>query len=419
MRRVLWMVLAGAAVTAAAWFLAGLPGTVALRIASYTISAATPVAVLATAITLLLLYWLFRVLGAVVSFPATWQNWRSGRNRRTGDKAVTRALVALAAGQAGAARHEAQRALRTLGPTPQTLLLAAEAERLGGNEDAASALFRQLADHQEGAFLGLRGLFRQAMARQAWHEAAILLAQAEGKQPSQGWLRDARLALAVHQENWAQAAALAGSGPAKAALTIAAAEAAGGGEAALQLAKQAWNADKALIPAALAYAYALRGTGRERAALDVVQESWKMAPHPDLVAFVVAPGDDAVARLKLFTEFVHLRQTHKEAQFALARLSFAAGAVGDAAYHLDAAEAGGLGDRRAGLLRADLARARGDNAAETSHLRDAANAPLQPGWRCSGCGAEQAAWHPVCPSCHEAGSLQWGERGSPVLALPR
>ena len=120
-----------------------------------------------------------------------------------------------------------------------------------------------------------------------------------------------------------------------------------------------------------------------------------------------------------FTDFVQLRQTHKEAQFALARLSFAAGALGDAAYHLDAAEAGGLADRRAGLLRADLARARGDNAAETSHLRDAANAPLQPGWRCSGCGAEHVAWHPVCPSCREAGRLQWGERGPPVLALPR
>ena len=132
MRRVLWMVLAGASVTAGTWFLAGLPGTVALRIASYTISAATPVAVLATAIALVLLYWLFRVLGALVSFPATWRSWRTGRNRRIGDKAVTRVLVALAAGQAGSARQEARRALRALGPTPQTLLLAAEADIVPG-----------------------------------------------------------------------------------------------------------------------------------------------------------------------------------------------------------------------------------------------------------------------------------------------
>ena len=412
MRRALWVVAAGAAATALAWYLAGLPGTVVLRVASYTIAAATPVALLATLLLLLLFYGLVRLFGVVSSLPTAWRNWRAGRNRRTGDQAVTRALVALAAGDGGAARRETRRALRALGPTPHCLQLAAEAERLAGNEDAAAALFRQLADTKDGGFLGLRGLFRQAMARQAWDEAAILLAQAEGKQPGRGWLREQRLALAVHQENWAQAAALAGPGPAKVALTIAAAGAANGGEAALQLAKNAWNEDKANTQAALAYAQALRGAGRERAALDVVRDSWKAAPHPDLAAFVTAPGADDPARLKLFTEFVQVRQTHPEAQFALARLSYAAGALGDAAYHLEAAEAAGLHDRRVGLLRADLAR--GDVHAEAAALRDAAHAPAPPGWRCTVCGATPVVWQPVCPSCHAAGTLQWGDVAAPA-----
>lgn len=415
MRRVVLLVAAGAAATALTWYLAGLPGTVILRVASYTISAATPVALLGTLVLLLLFYGLTRLLGVVFSLPTAWRNWRAGRNRKVGDLAVTRALVALAAGDAGAARREAQRALRALGPMPQSLQLAAEAERLAGNEAAAAALFRQLAEHKDGGFLGLRGLFRQAMARQAWDEAAILLARAEAKHPGRGWLRDSRLALAVHQENWAQAAALAGPGRAKAALMIAAAGAASGAEVALQLAKQAWSDDKSLAPAALAYAHALRGAGRERAALDVVRESWRAAPHPDLAAFVVAPGADAAARLKLFTEFVQVRQTHPEAQFALARLSFAAGALGDAGYHLDAC---GLDDRRVGLLRADLARARGDGEAEKEALRDAANAAPEPGWRCGACGAEHIAWQAVCPSCHEAGRLEWAAAHPRFLALP-
>ena len=414
MRRALWLVAAGAVATALTWYLAGLPGTVVLRVATYTISAATPLALLATVIALLLLYGLARLLGAVFTLRATWSNWRAGRNRSVGDRAVTRALVALAAGDGDAARREARRALRALGPTPQSLQLAAEAERLAGNEDAASALFRQLAEHKDGGFLGLRGLFRQAMARQAWDEAAILLAQAEGKQPGRGWLRDSRLALAVHQENWAQAAALAGPGAAKTALMIAASGAASGGEAGLQLAKQAWGEDKSLAAAALAYAHALRGAGRERAALDVIRESWKLAPHPDLATFVVATGVDAAARLKLFTDFVQVRQTHPEAQFALARLSFAAGALGDAAYHLEAC---GLDDRRVGMLRADLARARGDGETEKAALRDAAAAPDQPGWRCTGCGAHDAAWHATCPSCHAAGTWAWGDSARDVLLL--
>lgn len=405
MRRALWLVAVGALVTALSWYLAGLPGTVVLRVASYTISTSTPVALLATLLLLLLLYGLARLLGVLTHLPTTWRNWRAGRNRAVGDQAVTRALVALAAGDAGAARRESRRALRALGPTPQSLQLAAEAERLAGNEGAAAALFRQLSAHKDGGFLGLRGLFRQAMARQAWDEAAILLAQAEAKQPGLGWLRESRLALAVHQENWTQGAALAAPGRAKTALMIAASGAASGGEAALQLAKQAWGEDKSLTPAALAYAHALRGAGKDRAALDVVRESWTMAPHPDLAAFVVAPGADAAARLKLFTAFVQGVPPHPEAQLALARLSLAAGALGDAAYHLDAC---GLDDRRVGLLRADLARARGDGAAETAALRDAANAPAAPAWRCISCGAQTATWQATCPACHAPGALAWG-----------
>ena len=414
MRRVVWLVAAGAVATALTWYLAGLPGTVVLRVASYTVSAATPVALLGTLVLLLLLYGLARVLGVLFSLPTAWRNWRAGRNRIVGDQAVTWALVALAAGDGQTARREARRALRALGPGPQSLQLAAEAERLAGNEDTAAALFRQLANSKDGGFLGLRGLFRQAMARQAWDEAAILLAQAERMQPGRGWLRESRQALAVHQENWAQAAAMAEPGRAKTALVIAAAGAAGSGDRALQLAKQAWRDDKSLAPAALAYAHALRGAGRERAALDVVGETWKAAPHPDLAAFVVAPGADAAARLKLFTDFVQVRQTHPEAQYALARLSFAAGALGDAAYHLDAC---GLEDRRVGLLRADLARARGDGEAEKAALRDAAGAPAQPGWRCTGCGAHDAAWHATCPSCHAAGTWAWGDSAQEVLLL--
>ncbi len=405
MRRAIWLVVAGAIATAATWYLAGLPGTVVLRVARYTISAATPVALLATILLLLVLYGVARLVAVLFRLPTAWRNWRAGRNRAVGDLAVTRALVALAAGDGVAARREARRALRALGPTPHSLQLAAEAERLAGNEDAAAALFRQLAEHKDGGFLGLRGLFRQAMARQAWDEAAILLAQAEGKQPGRGWLRESRLRLAVHQENWAGAAALAEPGQAKTALMIAAAGAASNGNAALQLAKQAWAEDKSQAPAALAYAQALRGAGRERAALDAVRESWKAAPHPDLATFAVAPGIDAAARLKLFTLFVQGLPPHPEAQLALARLSFAAGSLGDATYHLDAC---GLDDRRVGLLRADLARARGDGEAEKAALRDAASAPAAPAWGCTACGAQTAAWQATCPSCHAAGTLRWG-----------
>ena len=412
MRRVLWLLIVAVLVVAATWWLAGLPGDVTLHVANYGIASRTPVALVAGVLLVLLIYAALRLLGGLLRLPRRWRIWRAGRNRVAGDLATSHTLVALAAGDGAAASKAAHRALRLLGETPQTLLHAAEAARLAGREDEAADWFRKLAAHDQGSFLGLRGLFRQAVARQAWDEAAILLSQAEARQPGQAWLRDTRLMLAARQGDWRAAATLAEPGPAQAALAIAASEATSSPDEALRLARQAWTDAKALAPAALAYAGCLRTAGHERKAIDVVRETWALAPHPDLVEFITAPGADAVARLKLFTAFIQPRAAHPEAQFALARLSLDAGALGDASYHLEAAEHGGLTDRRIGLLRADIARANHQPDAERAALRAATLASLPPRWKCAACGTEQDAWHPSCEACHAVGQIAWGQTGA-------
>ena len=419
MRRLLWLLLIAVLVVAATWWLAGLPGQVVVRIADTSISTRTPLALVAFVLLVLLVYGVLRLLAGIIGLPRRWRRWRTARNRLHGDRATSRALVALAAGDAPTARKQATRALRWLGETPQTLLHAAEAERLAGREDIAAGYFRKLAAHPEGAFLGLRGLFRQAMAREAWDEAALLAAQAEAKQPGTGWLRDTRLMLAARQQNWQQAAALAEPGPVHAALAIAASTSTTSKDEALRLAKQAWTEAKDLAPAALAYAGALRAAGQERKAIEVVRETWGIAQHPDLVAFVGAPGADDAARLKLFTDFVQPRAAGPEAQLALARLSLAAGAIAEATYHLDAAEHAGLTDRRVGLLRADLASATGQPESERSALRAAAEAMPAPGWVCDACGTGQHEWHAVCTHCRTVGRIVWGRPagGTPRLML--
>ena len=408
MRRVLSLLVVSALVVAATWWLAGLPGEVSLHVAGYGISSKTPVALIAAVLGLLLVYAALRLLGGLLHLPRNWRHWRAGHNRAAGDIATTRTLVALAAGDGPAARKAALRALRLLGATPQTLLHAAEAARLAGRDAEAADWFRKLAAHQDGAFLGLRGLFRQAVDRQAWDEATVLLSQAETRQPGKAWLRDTRLMLAARQGDWRTAITLAEPGPKHAALSIAASAGTTSAEDALRLAKTAWNDAKALAPAALAYAGGLRSAGQERKAMDVIRESWALAPHPDLVAFIVAPGADAPARLKLFTSFILPRADHPEAQLALARLSLEAGAAGDALYHLEAAEHGGLADRRLGLLRADIARANHQLDAERTALRAAALAAAPPGWACTACGAGQDVWHATCPACHAVGQITWG-----------
>ena len=255
MRRILRVLLIAAVVLALAWALANLPGTVSAQIGDISFEASSPVMALGAVLLFVLLYLLFRLLGATWRLPRTLPARRAARARRTGDVAVTRTLLALAAGETGDARREASRARRLLGDTPATLLLAAEAGRLAGRTDEAETAFRALAERPDAAFLGLRGLLRQAVEREDWAEAAALARQAQVS-PARRRLAASRehARLAVRAGNWSDALSLADADAPRAALAAAAADAEPDANRALRLAKDAWQDDPSLAPAAFAYA---------------------------------------------------------------------------------------------------------------------------------------------------------------------
>lgn len=421
MRRVLWIIAVSAIVVALGWWVAGLPGRVSLAVGRYTIEAAAPVAFVLGAVAVIVLGTLLRLLLALAMLGPRLRRWRQRRRRAAGDRAVTRALVALAAGEQTGARRESARARQLLGDTPQTLLLAAESARLAEDEEAAAALYRRLADGGEAAFLGLRGLFRQATAREDWAEAARLARLAEAAHPGAAWLREARLGLAVRIGDWKQALALVGPGAPVAALTAGAAAAEPDPGEALRLARRAWKADSGFAPAALAYARLLRQAGKDARAQDVLRTAWQAAPNPELAELALAGTTDRLARVKQAAGFVQANPDHAESHLLLARLSLAAGLTGEARRHLERARAAGLAQRRVFLLLAELEEAdRGGTEAgrlaQRDALRQAAAAAPDPGWHCRHCGTAQPRWQPACPACHTPGSLAWGPPGPAALA---
>ena len=321
MLRVVSILIGGLIVVAVAWFLAGLPGTVSAEIGRYSFEATTPVVGLGLLALFVLLYVLVRLIGLAITAPARIRRWRRERRRRFGDIAVNRTLIALGAGEAGGARREAARSRKLLGDTPQTLLLAAEAGRLAGLEAEAEGAFRALAAHPEARFLGLRGLLRQAIARKDWTEAAALARQAEEAHPGAAWLRSERAELAIRTGAWSDALALADADAPKASLAAAAAEAETDPARALRLAKEAWEEDPALVPAALAYARRLREAGRDSRALDVIRRTWARAPHPDLAAFALAPITDPLARVQEAKRLAQENPSSPESELILARAS--------------------------------------------------------------------------------------------------
>jgi HemY protein len=394
-------------------YMVRLGGSVEIRVGDVEVVLPFALALLLLALGFLALHGLIAGIAWLRRWPGRRRARRAARRREEGDAAVTRALVALAAGTADVARLEVRRARERLGDTPQTLLLSAEAERLAGREAQAAEVFHLLAQRDDAKFLGLRGLLRQAIQREDWPAAQRLAREAEAVQPGAAWLREERETLALRTRDWREALALAAPGAHRAPLAFAAAalEPGEGGKAA-ELEREAFQTDPGFTPAALAHARRLKASGSPRRMAQVLEEAWKARPHPDLAAAYLEGETDPLARVKAAEQLVRGNPRHAESQLLIGRLATAANLTGRARQELEALTASGLADRRAYLALSDLEEAEhGDTpesrAAQAKWLRLAATAAPEPRWRCSACGSEHAAWLPVCPRCQSVGTIAW------------
>jgi HemY protein len=308
-----------------------------------------------------------------------------------------------------------------LGDTPQTLLLAAEAERLAGRKQQAEEAFRALAQRDDARFLGLRGLLRAAMEREDWDEALRIAREAESVQPGAAWLRDERAQLALRTRDWREALALAPADSSRAPLALAAAEQESDSARAATLERQAFEADAGFTPAALAHARRLLAQGNPRQARGVLEDAWSRSPHPELATPYLSGEDDPLMRVKLAESLVRRNPTHPESRVLLARTAIDAGLVGRARNAIDSLMRDGKADRRAYLMLSELEEAEhGDTpearAAQARWLREAATATPEPTWRCGNCGTVHPTWKPVCPACDTVGQVTWGSAGDAARA---
>ena len=407
-------IVAGLAVVlAGAWQLASLPGTVSAEIGGYAAEAPASVALSALVVLVALMCLCVSLIAALMRLPSRVRRWRHDRRRRTGETAITNTLIALAAGEKPDARREASRARALLGDTPQTLLLAAEAGRLAGRDDEATKAFQALSERSDASFLGYRGLLRQAIAREAWAEAATFARLAEEAHPGAAWVRQERAQRAIRAGHWAEALELAApEGSTGAALATAAALAEADPAQGLRHARAAWNLDKSLAPAALAYAARLRADGKEARALATVTETWAMSPQPGLADFALESTADPLARVQVAKRLAAAAPNHPESEFLLARASLSANLTGEARRHAERAIAAGMNQRRVWLLAAEIEEleigtTEAGRLAQREALRRAASADPDPVWRCDSCRADHAVWHAACPACSTPGSLRW------------
>src|SRR5215212_342538 len=114
MRSALFVLIVLAVGVVAAFWLRDLGGAVDIQVGQTAISLSFPIALLLLVAAFLLFHGILSAIGALRRWPARTRARRAARRRARGDAAVTRALVALAAGTGDAARLEVRRARAAL-----------------------------------------------------------------------------------------------------------------------------------------------------------------------------------------------------------------------------------------------------------------------------------------------------------------
>jgi len=426
----LMLVVAGAMLLVA--WLAGAPGLASVEFAGWRLDTSFGGLLVLVAVLAFVLALLDRLWRMATGAPGRFRLWRQARRERNGYAALSRGLVAIAAGDADEARRQAQIADRALGAPPVVRLLAAQAAQLAGDAAAAHAHLEAMRAVPETEFVALRGLVAAAIGAGDVPQALALARRARELKPAAPWVSAALVELETKSGHWAQAGdALVAAkrhkllDPARADAQAAAAwhaqarvhaEAGRLGEA-IATAERAHRLapDRPELSATLALLYAR--DARARAAGNLVEKEWARHPHPDLLAAYRAarPVANALQWVKQVERLAKIAPFHRETHVAQAEAALAAQLWGEAKRHASAAIAAealaapGLEPSRALCdLMVRIARAQGDDAPSEQHwLAQAADARPDAAWTCAACGQPHENWLALCTQCGAFDRLEW------------
>lgn len=242
--------------------------------------------------------------------------------RGRGVLAVMRGLEAVAVGDADGAVRQARIARRTLEDSALTRLLSAEAARLAGDEPAARESFTAMLEAPETEFLGLRGLYHQAIRAGDKAAAKAHAERAFRLRPKAAWAFESVFSLGLENGAWGETrealkAALkhkivepekARRGEAALLAANAYAAASSGDEReALREAEAALKLAPSFAPAAVLGARLHAKAGRRGRVGKLLERAFAQAPHPALVhahnrLFEDEPAENRAAEMQRLAE---------------------------------------------------------------------------------------------------------------------
>lgn len=435
MARVIGYVIMVAALVGASVWLAERPGQVTVQWEGWRVDTSVPILLLALVAIAGLLTLLGRALLMLRRLPRRVVEHRLNRRRGKGYAALSRGFAAVAAGDSGKAAKLAQEAHAKLRDPALTALLSAQAAHLSGDDAGAREHYDTLLGRRETELAGLRGLLDQARAAGDNAQVQGLARRALSLRGDAGWAARALFDSCILDDKWAEAEAtlaLSGIGEGStpeqlrrlravlATERAAAYLAEGDRSEALKLARAALDHLPDFVPAAVMCVTLLAAEGKDRKAAAVVEEVWRRAPHPALAkaCFDIWPDDEPLRRAQRAEKLAALNPDHLESRLAMAETSLAAELWGQARNQLAPFAGSPNPPARVARLMARLEQAeRRDIAAANEWLRRASEAPPDPAWRCSSCGAEAERWSAKCPSCGTFDGLAWVAPSRALVAV--
>ena len=378
----------------------------------------------------------YRVWRGLVSTPSTIIDLHKKARVKRGYRALTRGMVAVAAGDSKEAQRQVRRTGVLLDDPPLTLLLSAQTAQLNGDQGAAKQYFQMMLERKETSFLGLRGLLIQAEREGNRPEAIKLAERAFRLQPKTAWILNTLYDLYVADRQWHSAGfvlekmAKANSinkkivkrrRAALALLTASNAVAQINTKEASIATNKAYRLAPDWLPAIIAKVAVFEKEGKTGKAATLIEKKWPTHPHPKLAEIYgrVLPEGSLVEKVLRFEKLGTYNPNHTQTLLSLANVMIEAGLWGSARSKLKLCLQDGETVEVCRLFALLEEQEKKDVAAANQWLRRAEEAVSGPGWYCNECNRNFGVFSPDCVSCGALGTIDWGTQENSQIVEKR
>jgi HemY protein len=425
MVRVVVYLLIVAAIAAGAVWLAERPGEVIITWEGRRLDTSVMVLLVTVAAIAVGTTFLWAIIRFIVRSPGMLARARERSRGLRGYRAVSQGLIAVGAGDVGAAKKFTDEAKRIAPAEPLTLLLSAQTAQLSGERSAAVRTFEEMAGRNDTKMLGLHGLYIEARRRND-PRAALLYAEEAAKQEAvPPWAGQAVLEFRSIAGDWAGAierlernytsGLIDKTAYRRQRAVLLTAQALASEETDRDRAKalvlEAVKLAPTFVPAAALAGRMLGEAGELRKASRIIEAAWVWNPHPDLAdaAAHLRPGDSARERLSRIEALAAKSapgqdaQGKAEAAFAVARSAIDAQEFAKARETLAPLQAAPT--RRVAALMAELEMRQGDEGRAREWMARALTARRDPAWTADGFVSDR--WLPVSPISGRLDAFEW------------